>query len=174
MARQLNFIMHIRENPMRTLFFRAVLFAVIAAAPASAQTPAARANVDRAYASLDGRMRAIVETYLQTDCEIGEVGVALRALIATNGRARPYLIAVQQEGPPSPVLAPFDRGLESTWQAREAYLKTPDAQELGKEAFDRMRSITKAEYSAEQQKGIQAKYRERAALALKAMVASGK
>jgi hypothetical protein len=159
---------------MRICLLTAVMFTASVAAPASAQVPTGRANVDRAYAALDGRTRGSVEAYLQTDCELGEVGVALRALLATNGRTRPYLIAVQQEGPPSQVLAAFDRGLENTWQARDAYLRTPDAQELGKEAFDQMRAITKAAYLAEQQKGIQAKYRERAALALKAMAASGR
>jgi hypothetical protein len=108
-----------------------------------------------------------VETYLRTDCEIGEVGVALKSVTAVGAAVRNYLVAVQQEGPPSPVLEEFGSGLASTWQTREAYLRTPDAQELGKEAFDRMRAITRAAYEAEQQKGIQAKYRERAALALR-------
>jgi hypothetical protein len=152
---------------MRTYLMIALMLAATVA-PAPAQVTG-RANVDRAYAALDQRTRTIVETYLRTDCELGEVGVSLKALLAVGPAARPYLMAVQQEGPPSPVLDEFGRGLESTWQAREAYLRTPDAQELGKEAFDRMRAITKTSYLAEQQKGIQAKYRERAALALKAM-----
>ena len=132
-----------------------------------------RAIVDRAYAALDERSRNVAENYLKTDCEIGEVGVALKSVVALGTVVRPYLQAVQQQGPPSPVLNEFGRSLESTWQAREAYLRTPDAQELGKEAFDRMRSITKTSYLAEQQKGIQAKYRERATIALKAMGATG-
>lgn len=153
---------------MRNYLIVASMLAAIVVAPASAQV-AGRANVDRAYGALDPRTRAIAETYLRTDCEIGEVGVALKAVLAVGGAARAYLVAVQQEGPPSPVLDEFGRGLESTWQAREAYLRTPDAQELGKEAFDRMSGITRASYVAEQQKGIQAKYRERAALALRAL-----
>lgn len=156
---------------MRAYTMITLMLAAIVAAPASAQV-GTRANVDRAYSALDPRTRPIVETYLRTDCEIGEVGVSLKALLSVGATARPYLMAVQQEGPPSPVLEEFGRGLESTWQAREAYLRTPDAQELGKEAFDRMRGITKTAYVAEQQKGIQAKYRERAAIALKAMGAS--
>jgi hypothetical protein len=156
---------------MRAYAMVTLMLGAIVAAPASAQV-GSRANVDRAYGALDPRMRPIVETYLRTDCEIGEVGVSLRALLAVGAAARPYLMAVQQEGPPSPVLDEFGRGVESTWQAREAYLRTPDAQELGKEAFDRMRGITKTAYAAEQQKGIQAKYRERAALALRALAAA--
>jgi len=158
---------------MRNYLIVTSMLAAIVVAPASAQV-ASRANVDRAYGALDPRTRAIAETYLRTDCEIGEVGVALKAVLAVGAAARPYLVAVQQEGPPSPVLDEFGRGLESTWQAREAYLRTPDAQELGKEAFDRMSGITRASYVAEQQKGIQAKYRERAALALRALGAAGK
>jgi hypothetical protein len=144
---------------------KALALLVVVAAPAQAQGP--RANVDRAYAALDQRTRTVVETYLRTDCEIGEVGVALKSVTAVGAAVRNYLVAVQQEGPPSPVLEEFGSGLASTWQTREAYLRTPDAQELGKEAFDRMRAITRAAYEAEQQKGIQAKYRERAALALR-------
>jgi hypothetical protein len=143
-----------------------VALVAVVATPASAQV---RANVDRAYAALDQRTRTVVETYLRTDCEIGEVGVALKSVVAVGGAARPYLVAVQQEGPPSPVLDEFGVGLTNTWQTREAYLRTPDAQELGKDAFDRMRAITRAAYEAEQQKGIQAKYRERAAVALRAL-----
>ena len=154
---------------MRNYIMVTLMLTAIVAAPASAQVTASRANVDRAYGALDPRTRTIAETYLRTDCEIGEVGVSLKALVAVGGAARAYLVAVQQEGPPSPVLDEFGRGLESTWQARDAYLRTPDAQELGKEAFDRMRGITKTSYVAEQQKGIQAKYRERAALALRAL-----
>ena len=154
---------------MRTYLMITLMLTAMVVAPASAQVTAGRANVDRAYAALDQRSRNILETYLRTDCELGEVGVSLRAVVNLGGAARPYLTAVQQEGPPSPVLNEFGRGLESTWQAREAYLRTPDAQELGKEAFDRMRAITRTSYVAEQQKGLQAKYRERAALALKAM-----
>ncbi len=157
---------------MRTYIIMTLMLTAMVVAPASAQVPD-RANVDRAYGALDQRTRNILETYLRTDCEIGEVGVSLKAVVALGATARPYLMAVQQEGPPSPVLNEFGRGLESTWQAREAYLRTPDAQELGKEAFDRMRGITKTSYVAEQQKGIQAKYRERAAIALKAMGTSG-
>ena len=157
---------------MRTYLMMTLMLTAMVVAPASAQVPD-RANVDRAYGALDQRTRNILETYLRTDCEIGEVGVSLKAVVALGAAARPYLMAVQQEGPPSPVLNEFGRGLESTWQAREAYLRTPDAQELGKEAFDRMRAITKSSYVAEQQKGIQAKYRERAAIALKAMGTSG-
>ena len=153
---------------MRNYFKVVPMLAALVAAPASAQV-ASRANVDRAYTALDPRTRTIVETYLRTDCEIGEVGVALKSVLALGQAARPYLVAVQQEGPPSPILNEFGRGLEGTWQTREAYLRTPDAQELGKDAFDRMRAITRASYVAEQQKGIQAKYRERAALALRAM-----
>lgn len=153
---------------MRNNLKIALMLAALVAAPASAQVTG-RANVDRAYAALDPRTRTIVEMYLRTDCEIGEVGVALKSVLAVGQTARPYLVAVQQEGPPSPILDEFGRGLEGTWQAREAYLRTRDAQELGKDAFDRMRAITRASYVAEQQKGIQAKYRERAALALRAM-----
>jgi hypothetical protein len=158
---------------MRSYCKVALLLAGLVAEPATAQV-AARANVDRAYAALDPRTRTIAETYLRTDCEIGEVGVALKAVLAAGPTARAYLVAVQQEGPPSPILDEFGRGLEGNWQAREAYLRTPDAQELGKDAFDRMRAITRASYVAEQQKGVQAKYRERAALALRALTAAPK
>ena len=159
---------------MRILTFGALLLTAIVAAPAAGQNTAALAEVDRAYAALDLRTRTIVETYLRTDCELGEEGVALKALIQADGRTRAYLTAVQRGGPPSEVLTEFGRGLESTWQAREAYLRTPDAQELGKEAYDRMRGITKEAYVREQQKGLQAKYRERAALALSALGRAGK
>jgi hypothetical protein len=174
-GRQIEMITHKQEGAMRTYILGAVLLlTAIVAAPAAAQNAAERAEVDRAYATLDQRTRTIVETYLKTDCELGEEGVALKALIQANGRTRGYLTAVQRQGPPSPVLTEFGRGLESTWQAREAYLRTPDAQELGKDAYDRMRAITKDSYLREQQKGIQAKYRERAALALTALTRAGK
>ena len=127
---------------MRTYMNVTLVLAAFVAAPASAQVTG-RANVDRTYAALDPRTRTIVETYLRTDCEVGEVGVALKSVLAVGAAARPYLVAVQQEGPPSPILDEFGRGLESTWQARETYLRTPDAQELGKEAFDRMSAITR-------------------------------
>jgi len=69
------------------------------------------------------------------------------------------------------VLSEFQRGLEITWQARQEYLKTRDARELGNQSFEMMKAITKEQYVKEQTDGLQAKYRERAALALRAIAA---
>ena len=134
-------------------------------------TAAAQSEVDRAYAALSQRTRDIVETYLRTDCEIGEVGAALKPVLAVADSVTRYLTAVQREGPPSAVLSDFRRGLETTWQARQEYLKTRDARELGNQSFEMMQAITKEQYEKEQNDGIQAKYRERAALALRAIAA---
>jgi hypothetical protein len=139
-------------------------------AAAAQQTPSTAA-VDRAYQALDDSVRAVAENYLRTDCEIGEVGNALKALLQVAGPVTPYLVAVQKEGPPSPVLAEFQRGLESTWEARQKFLKTPDARELGPQSYQMMIAITKEQYMKEQQAGIQAKYRERARLGLRAIAA---
>lgn len=135
-------------------------------APAFAQT----ATVDSAYQRLNVRIRGIIENYLRTDCEVGqEVGSALRAVLAVADTARPYLLAVQKEGPPSAVLAEFQRGLDNTWDARQAFLKTPDARELGQRSYEMMIAITREQYMKEQQAAIQASYRERATLALRAI-----
>lgn len=139
-------------------------------AAAAQQTPST-ATVDRAYQALDQRVRTIAENYLRTDCEIGEVGASLRALLQVGDSVRPYLVAVEKEGPPSPVLAEFQRGLESTWEARQEFLKTPDARELGPRSYEMMTAITQEQYMKEQQAGIQAKYRERARLGLRAIAA---
>src|SRR6266436_2005132 len=141
----------------------AVMLAI--SASALAQTP--ERAVDQAYKMLDSRSREVLETYLRTDCEIGEVGAALRAVLQIGPTARPYLSAVVREGPPSPVLATFENGLGETWEARQQFLKSPDALELGTRSFEMMRAITKSQYLNDQQDGIQAKYRERAAFALK-------
>ncbi len=143
----------------------AVMLAI--SASALAQTP--ERAVDQAYKMLDSRSREVLETYLRTDCEIGEVGAALRAVLQIGPTARPYLSAVVREGPPSPVLATFENGLGETWEARQQFLKSPDALELGTRSFEMMRAITKSQYLNDQQDGIQAKYRERAAFALKYM-----
>ena len=133
-----------------------------------AQTPK---TVDRLYEAIAPRLRDVVESYLRTDCEIGEVGIALKAVVRAGEAASPYLTAVQREGPPSAVLADFERGVDQTWEARQAFLKTPDALELGQESFAMMRAITREQYVKDQREAIQAKYRERAALALKALEA---
>jgi hypothetical protein len=144
------------------------LLACVGMTPAAAQRDST-ATVDRAYEALGPRVREVAENYLRTDCEIGEVGVALRALLQVADSAKPYLVAVQKEGPPSRVLGEFQRGLDNTWQARQEFLKTPDARELGQRSFEMMTAITRDQYMKEQQAGIQAKYRERAALGLRAM-----
>jgi hypothetical protein len=143
--------------------------AVLLAISASALAQPPERAVDQAYKALDPRNREIVETYLRTDCEIGEVGAALRAVLQIGPTVKPYLTAVAREGPPSPVLATFGNGVDETWEARQQFLKTPDALELGRRSFEMMSAITKSQYLKDQEDGIQAKYRERAALALKYM-----
>lgn len=134
------------------------------ASPGIAQT---QKTVDRLYEALDPRTREIVESYLRVDCEIGEVGRALSSLQKVMESAKPYLAAVQKEGPPSAVLRDFERGLDDTWAARLKFLESKDAQELGPRSFEMMKAITRAQYLKEQSDAVQAKYRERAALALK-------
>ncbi len=144
--------------------------AALLASPGLAQTQKA---VDQLYEAMDPRNREIVESYLRTDCEIGEVGRALSAVLKVIDAVRPYLAAVQKEGPPAAVLKDFERGLESTWSGRLKFLETKDAQELGPRSFEMMKAITKVQYQKEQSEAIQAKYRERAALALRTKAAKG-
>jgi hypothetical protein len=122
--------------------------------------------VDRAYQALGGRTRRVVENYLRTDCEVGEVGKALLALVPFAERATPYLKAVIEEGPPSQVTTALDSGLKRAWRKRVAFLKTPDALELGEESFKMMQAITEKQYFDEQRSSLQAKYRERASVGL--------
>lgn len=145
-----------------------VLLSIIAATSIFAQESQPR-QVDELYKALNPRTREVIETYLRTDCEIGEVGKALKAVLEIASVAKPYLLAVRHEGPPQPVLSDFQRGLANTWEAREGFLKSPDALELGKESFEMMRSITRERYEKDQLNAIQAKYRERAELALQAL-----
>ena len=145
----------------------AILLAAAALAQPSGQPTTA--EVDRAYGALDGKLREVVETYLRTDCEIGEVGLALKRLLALGEPVRPYLTAVVRQGPPQPVLQDFNRGLDANWEARQRFLKSREARELGEGSFQMMSAITRERYLADQQGAIQAKYRERAALALRAL-----
>ena len=131
------------------------------------------AEVDQAYKALDPRSRDVVEAYLRTDCEIGEVGAALKSVLQAGEIVKPYLVAVPREGPPSPVLSEFERGLNQTWEARQEFLKTPDALELGQQSFEMMKAITRDQYRKDQFQAIQAKYRERAALALEKIGVKG-
>ena len=149
---------------MTTILKAAIFSAGLLAQPALAQEK----SVDRLYGALDPATRDIVETYLRVDCEIGEARASLNAVLKAIDTARPYLAAVQKEGPRTAVLVEFERGLEATWADRLKFLETKDAQELGPESFKMMKAITKAQYLKEQSEAIQAKYRERAALALKA------
>lgn len=150
---------------MKSIIRVAVLWAIaLLALVAFGQT---QKTVDRLYEGMDPRTREIVESYLRTDCEIGEIGRGLQAVLKVIDTARPYLAAVQREGPPAAVLKDFERGLESTWTARLRFLDTKEAQELGPRSFEMMKAITRAQYQKEQSEAIQAKYRERAALALK-------
>jgi hypothetical protein len=127
-------------------------------------------EVDRQYNSLTPENRQIAETYLRTDCEIEQVGMALRAVRERIGTLRPYLEAVRVEGPPSPVLVELRQGLSEAWLSRQEFLQSPDAFELGQEAYDLMIAISREQYFADQETALQAKYRERAALALQADV----
>ena len=150
----------------------AMVFGIVASllviSPAIAQVPS-RTEADRIYKDMRPDVREAAETYLRTDCEIGEVRAALNSLLKVAEEVKPYLFAVQREGPPSPVVGVFERGLDDSWRLRQEFLKTPDALELGRESFEMMKVITEEQYRKDQRQAIQAKYRERAALALKAM-----
>lgn len=129
--------------------------------------PTTERSVDIAYAILGKRLRRLVETYLRTDCEIDEVDQHLLALRPVALLIVPYLTAVKREGPPTPVLTDFGRELEKNWKDRLAFLETPDALELREESFKMMKAITKDQYRQDQSSALQAKYRQRAALALR-------
>lgn len=141
--------------------------------PPSSTQPAGTQEVDAAFRALDPKIVLIVEGYLRTDCELGEVGVALKRLLAVAEQATPYLRAVVQQGPPSPIRGELDRSLEESWAARQRFLQTPEARELGEESFRMMQSIRREDYVREQQTALDAKYRERAALALRQIEGGG-
>jgi hypothetical protein len=142
--------------------------------PPSSTQPTGTREVDTAFRALDPKIVPIVEGYLRTDCEIGEVGVALKRLLAVAEQVTPYLRAVVQQGPPSPIRAELGRSLEESWAARQRFLQTPEARELGEESFRMMQSIRREDYVREQQTSLDAKYRERAALALRQIEGGGK
>ncbi|HVT60708.1 MAG TPA: hypothetical protein VHR45_20215 [Thermoanaerobaculia bacterium] len=164
---------------MRKTMWAVLIAAALAAATSNGQTQqqpvkADRAEVDRAFRALDAQSREIVETYLRTDCEIGEVGVNLKALVALGDRVKDYLTAVERQGPPSPVVDQFSQGLAESWKARQSFLETKEARALGEKLFAMMRAITREKYEKDQQAGLQAKYRERASLGLRALANPGK
>lgn len=146
-----------------------VIFAVAVLVSAADAQVSGTAEVDRTYKALDPRTREIGETYLRTDCEVGEVGTNLKRLLLVADTAKPYLVAVQRDGPPSPVLEEYGRDLGQSWDARQRFLTTPEARQLGPQMFEMMKAIKQDQYVKDQEDAIQAKYRERAALALHAI-----
>ncbi|HVT17263.1 MAG TPA: hypothetical protein VHQ90_13935 [Thermoanaerobaculia bacterium] len=164
---------------MRKTMWAVLIASALLAALAGAQTeqPPAKADrteVDRAYRGLDAPSREIAEIYLRTDCEIGEVGVSLKALLQIAERVKPYLTAVERQGPPSPVVDEFSQSLAESWKARQSFLESAEARVLGEKTFAMMRAITREQYERDQQAALQARYRERARLALRAMAGGGK
>ena len=154
-----------RISPRRSM----VLLMLAAFAPALAAQGDSTARVDAAFKALDEKARLVAETYLRTDCELGEEGRALAALLPLARQVQPYLQAVVAEGPPSPVRADLDKALEESWRARLQFLASPEAGELGPRALEMMKAITREQYLKDQRAALQAKYRERAALALTAI-----
>jgi hypothetical protein len=152
-----------RRNSRLTILGLALAFVAL---PALAQQ-VDRTEVDRAFRELDRESRLVVERYLKTDCELGEEGRNLQAVLEIADRVRPYLVAVERQGPPSVVVEELDGDLEQAWQARQRFLKTPEAQELGDESFQMMQAISREDYFRDQRQALEAKYRERAALALR-------
>lgn len=140
----------------------------LAATPILAQSQGI-AEVDRAYEALDSKTRSIIDAYLQTDCEIGEGRASLDVVVALGDRARPLLLVINKLGPPSRVLSSFIKELSQSWQARQRFLESSDARELGEESFTMMKAISREAYEKDQLNAIQAKYRERAMLVLKEM-----
>jgi hypothetical protein len=162
------------RNP--TWMLAALLVAELASsAPSDGQepSPTGTQEVDAAFRQLDPETRSIVEAYLRTDCELDEVGLALDRLVAVAERATPYLQAVVRQGPPAPVRTELERGLEASWAARQRFLETPEARELGEESFQMMQAISRDDYSRVERQSLDAKYRERAALALRKIEGDG-
>lgn len=156
------------HTPAKLFLLALGLLIALVSQGASAQQDAV-AQVDKAFNRLEPPVREVVESYLRTDCEIGEVGIALKRVLQVGNAVAPYLTAVVRGGPPSAARAVLERGLSESWEARQAFLKTPDAQELGPESFAMMKAITEDAYRKDQRGALDAKYRERAALALRAM-----
>ncbi|HVT17242.1 MAG TPA: hypothetical protein VHQ90_13825 [Thermoanaerobaculia bacterium] len=66
------------------------------------------------------------------------------------------------------------QGLAESWKARLSFLESPEARVLGEKTFAMMRAITREQYERDRQAALQARYRERARLALRAMTGRGK
>jgi len=162
------------RHTMWAFLSAAPLLAVIAVAQTDQPAKIDRAGVDTAYRALDPRSRTVVETYLRTDCEIGEVGVNLKALLQIGDRVKSYLAEVERQGPPSPVVDQFSQGLAESWKARQSFLESAEARALGEKTFAMMRAITREQYEKDQQRALQARYRERATLGLRAIAGTGK
>src|SRR5262245_26300678 len=99
-AKRENPIRRTRSNARRRSLAFALLVAVagsraIRAEMASAQSAAApngadTGAVDRAWVALPERDRSMIDTYLRTDCELGDEGKALGPVLALGSAARPY------------------------------------------------------------------------------------
>jgi Ca2+-binding RTX toxin-like protein len=128
------------------------------------------AEVDCAFAELDADVRALTERYLRTDCGFGVQSLALtQELVEVGTQARRYLEAVRAQGPPRQVLRELEQTLDRAWASMQAYLATDYAHRAGADWFEQMTEITEEEYFENQRESLDAGYRERASLALRAI-----
>lgn len=110
-----------------------------------------------------------LQRYLETDCETGEEGVALDAVLAHGALLAPALRSVLTDGPDAAMRQQVTETLAVQWEERQSFLESNPDLGLAPEALAEVFATGRGEWIERGLQRFDLGCRERAAIALAAM-----
>jgi hypothetical protein len=107
-----------------------------------------------------------LDRFLDLDCEVGEPGAALAAVVGHANELEPVLAGILLDGPDAGRLDEVADLRAQQWQRRQAYLDTNPWIGLDAQALASVESMTLEEFVDAERARYDALYRERAVLGL--------
>lgn len=133
--------------------------------------PAAAARAEDGAVSQEAL--AALRGFLVVDCEQGEEGAALAALLEHAGELEPELERLLLEGPSETWIDEVTVATEQRWERRQAYLASSPSLGLDPDAWGVVTATTHDEYVARERERFVTVCRARAAVALEAIGTPG-
>jgi len=121
----------------------------------------------------DDAGRDALARYLGVDCELGERGAALGAVVRQRDAVEPRLIELLRSGPDAGLMLEVEASLAASWERRRAFLSRRRDDAFSPSDLDLVLDQSREEYLEAGRARFAAVFRERTIVALAALRSDG-